>query len=142
MSQGLNVSILGGGSAYTPGLIQGFINKSEDVPLDRLVLMDIDAHKLESVGSVARHMLENTLPQCKLELTTDRDQAIRNMDFIVCQIRVGGLQSRHIDESIPLKHGVIGQETTGPGGLAMALRTIPVMVEIAAEIQEKTPGRG
>jgi 6-phospho-beta-glucosidase len=139
MSQGLNVSILGGGSAYTPGLIQGFINKSEDVPLDRLVLMDIDAHKLESVGSVARHMLENTLPQCKLELTTDRDQAIRNMDFIVCQIRVGGLQSRHIDESIPLKHGVIGQETTGPGGLAMALRTIPVMVEIAAEIQEKNP---
>lgn len=139
MSQGLNVSILGGGSAYTPGLIHGFINRSQDVPLSRLVLMDIDESKLDTVGYVVRHMLQDAMPQCKLELTTDRDQAIRNMDFIICQIRVGGLQSRHIDESIPIKHGVIGQETTGPGGFAMALRTIPVMVEIAAEIQEKNP---
>ncbi|MGI6620642.1 MAG: 6-phospho-beta-glucosidase [Bacillota bacterium] len=139
MSQGLSISILGGGSAYTPGLVQGFINKSKDVPLDRLVLMDIDGHKLDTVGHVVRHMLETALPKCELRLTTDRDQAIRNTDFIICQIRVGGLQSRHIDESIPIKHRVVGQETTGPGGLAMALRTIPVMVEIAAEIQEKNP---
>ena len=142
MSQGLSISILGGGSAYTPGLVQGFINKSKDVPLDRLVLMDIDGHKLDTVGHVVRHMLETALPKCELRLTTDRDQAIRNTDFIICQIRVGGLQSRHIDESIPIKHRVVGQETTGPGGLAMALRTIPVMVEIAAEIQEKNPGHG
>ena len=68
MSQGLNVSILGGGSAYTPGLIQGFINKSEDVPLDRLVLMDIDAHKLESVGSVAVTCLRTPYPNANWNL--------------------------------------------------------------------------
>ncbi len=139
MSQGLNVSILGGGSAYTPGLIQGFIRQSKHVPLSRLVLMDIDEHKLSIVGSVVDQMLKASLPQCRLVLTTEREQAIKQMDFIICQIRVGGLPGRHIDEHIPIKYGVIGQETTGPGGFSMALRTIPAMVEIASEIEDKNP---
>ncbi len=139
MSKGFRVSVLGGGSAYTPGLVQGFIRQSKQVPLSQLVLMDIDEAKLNIVGAVVKSMLKNELPQCKLVLTTNREQAIKHMDFIICQIRAGGLEARHIDESIPVKYGVIGQETTGPGGFCMALRTIPVMMEIAAEIEQKNP---
>lgn len=139
MSQGLRVSILGGGSAYTPGLVEGFIRQSKQVPVSQMVLMDIDEGKLKTVGTVVRKMLEAHLPGCQLILTTEREQAIRNIDFIICQIRVGGLAGRHIDESIPVRYRVIGQETTGPGGFSMALRTIPVMVDIAAEIEQKNP---
>ena len=135
----LSVSILGGGSAYTPGLVEGFIRQAKDIPVSRLVLMDIDQQKLEIVGSFVDMMLKTHLPDCELILTTQREQAILGMDFIICQIRVGGLKGRHIDEYIPMKYGVIGQETTGPGGFSMALRTIPVMVEIAREIEEKNP---
>ncbi len=139
MSQGLRVSILGGGSAYTPGLVEGFIRQSKQVPVSQMVLMDIDEGKLKTVGTVVRKMLEVHLPGCQLILTTEREQAISNIDFIICQIRVGGLAGRHIDESIPVRYRVIGQETTGPGGFSMALRTIPVMVDIAAEIEQKNP---
>lgn len=136
---GLNVSILGGGSAYTPGLVEDFIRQKKDIPVSKLVLMDIDQRKLEIVGSYVDMMLKTHLPDCELVLTTHRETAILGMDFIICQIRVGGLTGRHIDEYIPMKYGVIGQETTGPGGFSMALRTIPVMVEIAREIEEKNP---
>ncbi len=139
MLQGLRVSILGGGSAYTPGLVEGFIRQSKQVPISQLVLMDIDEDKLKTVGAVVRKILEAHLPRCQLVLTAEREQAIKNMDFIICQIRVGGLAGRHIDESIPNSYGVIGQETTGPGGFSMALRTIPVMADIAAEIEQKNP---
>lgn len=134
---GLNVSIIGGGSAYTPGLVEGFIRQKEDIPLSKLVLMDIDEQKLNIVGSFVQMMLNTHLPNCELILTTERERAIYDMDYIICQIRVGGLEGRHIDEYIPIQYGVIGQETTGPGGFSMALRTIPVMVEIGKEIEEK-----
>ncbi len=139
MSSGLRVSILGGGSAYTPGLVEGFIRQKPRVPLDELVLMDIDPEKLQVVGRVVQFMVQAELPDTKVTLTSCRDTAIRGVDFIICQIRVGGLSSRHLDESIPTSMGMVGQETTGPGGFAMALRTIPVMVEIAQEIEEKNP---
>ncbi|QUL98123.1 MAG: 6-phospho-beta-glucosidase [Candidatus Fermentithermobacillus carboniphilus] len=138
-SEGLRVSILGGGSAYTPGLIEGFIRQKHKVPLKELVLMDIDGEKLETVGSLVSRMVEKELPGVRVTLTGDRARAIRGMDFILCQIRVGGLAARHVDESVPLRFGVIGQETTGPGGFSMALRTIPVMVEIAREIEALNP---
>lgn len=136
---GLRVSILGGGSAYTPGLVDGFLRQKDKVPLESLVLMDIDENKLQTVGALVQTMLHARLPRTKLKLTTDRSEAIPDMDFIICQIRVGGLQARHIDEWVPMSMGVIGQETTGPGGFAMALRTIPVMVEIAREIEKDNP---
>lgn len=140
MSSGLRVSILGGGSAYTPGLIEGFIRMKDTVPLERLVLMDIDSRKLAIVGAMVKTMLEAEMPDTRLDLTQDRLEAIQDMDFILCQIRVGGLNARHIDESIAAQMGLVGQETTGPGGFAMALRTIPVMVDIARDIETHNPG--
>jgi 6-phospho-beta-glucosidase len=140
MSSGLRVSILGGGSAYTPGLIEGFIRMRETVPLERLVLMDIDSRKLSVVGSMVKGMLEMEMPGTRVDLTQDRLDAIQDMDFILCQIRVGGLEARHLDESIAAEMGLVGQETTGPGGFSMALRTIPVMVEIARDIELHNPG--
>ncbi len=139
MDSGLRVSILGGGSAYTPGLIEGFIRQKNRIPVDRLTLMDIDAGKLRTVGALVTAMVSDAMPEAQVVLTEDRGEAIRNADFILCQIRVGGLAARHLDESIPMSMGLIGQETTGAGGFAMALRTIPVMVEIAKEIQETNP---
>jgi len=140
MSSGLRVSILGGGSAYTPGLIEGFIRLKDTVPLERLVLMDIDSRKLSIVGAMVKAMLEVEMPGTRVDLTQDRMEAIQDMDFILCQIRVGGLAARHLDESIATKLGLVGQETTGPGGFSMALRTIPVMVEIARDIETHNPG--
>ena len=139
MDSGLSVSILGGGSAYTPGLVEGFIRQKSKIPLGRLTLMDIDGPKLQTVGSLVKTMVADALPETEIALTEDRREAIRSADFILCQIRVGGLQARHLDESIPIEMGLVGQETTGPGGFAMALRTIPVMVEIAREIETINP---
>ncbi|MGI6632744.1 MAG: 6-phospho-beta-glucosidase [Bacillota bacterium] len=140
MTSGLRVSILGGGSAYTPGLVEGFIRLKDRIPLEQLVLMDIDAEKLTTVGTMVKYMLETEMPDVRVELTQSRAEAIQDMDFILCQIRVGGLKARHLDESIPAEMGLVGQETTGPGGFSMALRTIPVMVEIAQDIEHYNPG--
>ena len=102
--------------------------------------MDIDAEKLTTVGTMVKYMLETEMPDVRVELTQSRAEAIQDMDFILCQIRVGGLKARHLDESIPAEMGLVGQETTGPGGFSMALRTIPVMVEIAQDIEHYNPG--
>ena len=139
MDSGLSVSILGGGSAYTPGLVEGFVRQKGRIPLARLTLMDIDGSKLHTVGSLVRTMVEGAMPDTQVVLTENRGEAVRNADFILCQVRVGGLAARHLDESIAAGMGLIGQETTGPGGFAMALRTIPVMVEIAREIEALNP---
>ncbi len=139
MRSGLRVTILGGGSAYTPGLIEGFIRQKNRIPIEKLVLMDIDAEKLVVNGSLVSAMLAVEMPGTEIITTLDRLAAIQGADFILCQIRVGGLAARHLDESIPIEMGLIGQETTGAGGFAMALRTIPVMVEIAREIADINP---
>jgi len=139
MDSGLRVSILGGGSAYTPGLVAGFIRQKSKIPLERLTLMDIDGEKLQTVGALVKVMVEHAMPATEVFLTEDRTEALRDADFILCQIRVGGLAARHLDESIPASMGLVGQETTGPGGFSMALRTIPVMVEIAKEIETVNP---
>lgn len=139
MDSGLKISILGGGSAYTPGLFEGFVRLKNRIPVDRLTLMDVDPTKLNTIGALVTAMAAEEMPETQVVLTGDRAEAIRNADFILCQIRVGGLPARHLDESIPMSMGLIGQETTGAGGFSMALRTIPVMVEIAKEIQELNP---
>lgn len=134
-----NVTILGGGSAYTPGLIEGLLRFRDEFAIRRLVLMDIDEHKLSVVGTLVTQMLKTQVPEIEVVTTGDRRAALEGADFVLCQIRVGGLQARHLDESIPLAHQVLGQETTGPGGFSMALRTIPVMVEVARDIMEIAP---
>lgn len=134
-----SITVLGGGSAYTPGLIEGLLRLQDRLPLRTLTLMDIDANKLDTIGALVKRMVNASDPAVEVRTTTDRGEALAGADFVLCQIRVGGLAGRHIDESVPLKYGVIGQETTGPGGFAMALRTIPVLVDIAREMEKRCP---
>lgn len=135
----MKIAIIGGGGAYTPGLIEGLIKIRKEVPYTELCLMDIDEPKLKTVGKIVAKIVGEALPEVRVSITTDRIEAIKGSAFILCQIRVGGLAGRVLDEKIPLKYEVIGQETVGPGGFAMALRTLPVMHAIARDIKEHAP---
>ncbi|WP_249317144.1 6-phospho-beta-glucosidase [Bacillus sp. FJAT-50079] len=134
----MKIAVIGGGSSYTPELIEGFILRSDQLKINEIVLVDIEAgkEKLEIVGALAKRMIEKSQLPIKITLTLDRIQAITNADFVLTQFRVGGLDARASDERIPLEYNVIGQETTGPGGFAKALRTIPVILDICKEIEE------
>ncbi|MDG0792903.1 6-phospho-beta-glucosidase [Cohnella ginsengisoli] len=135
----LKIAIIGSGSTYTPELIEGIIKRKGILPVSELVLMDIDAHKLNVVGSLCRRMIEAENLSCRVTLTQDLDEALRDADFVLAQIRVGKLSARVLDEKIPLKYGLIGQETCGIGGFFKAMRTIPVMLQIAERMQELCP---
>ena len=128
---GLKVVVIGGGSTYTPELIEGFTRRADRLPIDELVLHDIDAERLGVVGGLAGRMLRRAGWGGRLILTGDRDAAIDGADFVLIQLRVGGQAARLVDETLPLRFGTIGQETTGAGGFAKALRTIPVVLELA-----------
>ena len=127
----MKVAVIGGGSTYTPELIEGFGLRRDVLPVEELVLHDIDEQRLEIVGGLAGRILRKLDFPGKLTLTTDRREAIAGASFVLVQLRVGGLQARLRDETIPPEFGCIGQETTGPGGFAKALRTIPVVLGIA-----------
>ncbi len=129
----LKVAVIGGGSTYTPELVDGFARRREVLPVDELVLHDIDAERLRVVGGLAGRILERAGFPGRLRLTTDRAEAIEGADFVLVQLRVGGLAARAVDETLPQRFGLIGQETTGAGGFAKALRTVPVVLEIAEE---------
>lgn len=139
--QGLKIAVIGGGSSYTPELVEGFILHYHELPVRELWLVDIEPglHKLNIVGSLAQRMVEKSGLPIKVYLTTDRRKAIEGADFVSTQMRVGMLDARARDESIPPKYGVIGQETTGPGGMMKALRTIPVLLDICRDIEELAP---
>ena len=138
--ESLKVCVIGAGSTYTPELIEGFIKRKKELPVAQLWLMDVDERKLNVVGGLAKRMVEKRKVGTQVGLTTDRKKAIEGADFILTQIRVGGIPARIRDEHIPLEFGILGQETTGPGGFAKALRTIPVMLEIARDIEKLAPG--
>jgi 6-phospho-beta-glucosidase len=139
MEKGLKIAVIGGGSTYTPELIDGFMNYREHVPIDTLVLMDLYDWRLNIVGGLARRMLERHGHPARLVLTTSRGEALEGADFVIAQIRVGGMTARLADEIIPPRYNVIGQETVGPGGFAKALRTVPVMLEIAHDMARLAP---
>jgi 6-phospho-beta-glucosidase len=128
---GTKVTVVGAGSTYTPELVEGFARRAERLPVDELVLLDIDRERLEVVGGLAGRMLDRLGWPGRLTLTDDRDAAIDGADFVLLQLRVGGQAARLVDETLPLRFGVIGQETTGAGGFAKALRTIPVVLDLA-----------
>lgn len=134
----MKIAVIGGGSSYTPELIEGFINRKSSLKVDEIFLVDIPsgAKKLNTVGALARRMIEREGLSTKIVLTLNAKEAIKNADFILTQLRVGGLEARAVDEKIPLKYDLIGQETTGAGGFSKALRTIPVMLEIAHLIEQ------
>ena len=135
---GVKVAVVGAGSTYTPELVEGFVRRIERFPVDELALLDVDRDRLDVVGGLAGRMLERAGYGGHLILTTDRDEALEGAGFVIVQLRVGGQAARLSDETIPPRFGCVGQETTGPGGFAKALRTIPVVLELA----ELTARRG
>jgi 6-phospho-beta-glucosidase len=135
----MKISIIGAGSTYTPELIEGIGEGRLGAPLDELVLMDTDQARLNTVGGLTRRMLERAGWGGRLQLTTRREDALDGAEACIVQYRIGGTAARALDESIPLAHGVIGQETVGPGGWAKALRTIPPTLEIAEELARRSP---
>ena len=138
---GLKIAVVGGGSTYTPELVEGLATRSERLPVDELVLFDLDPERLEVVGGLAGRMLARAGWDGRLVQTGRREEAVDGADFVVVQLRVGGQAMRLVDETLPLDFGCVGQETTGPGGFAKALRTVPVVLELAAETERRgAPG--
>jgi 6-phospho-beta-glucosidase len=132
----MKVAVVGGGSTYTPELVSGLARERERLPVSELVLQDIDAERREVVGGLASRMLERAGFDGGLLVTDDLDRALDGADFVLVQIRVGGQEARLSDETVPLACGCIGQETTGAGGFAKAMRTVPVVLGIAERVRE------
>jgi len=132
----MKVAVFGGGSSYTPELINGFIARVDSFPLTELWLMDILPERLEIVGGFARRMVAAKGSPFQVHLTTSRQEAIAGAGYVTTQLRVGWMQARREDEYLGRRRGLIGQETTGIGGMAKALRTIPVILSIARDMQK------
>jgi len=128
---GVKVAVVGGGSTYTPELVEGFVTRSDRLPMDELVLLDIDPDRLAIVGALAERMVRRAGWSGVVRLIGDAREALEGAHFVIVQLRVGGNQARLQDETIPGRFGFVGQETTGPGGFAKALRTVPVVLELA-----------
>ncbi|MFB7303024.1 6-phospho-beta-glucosidase [Heyndrickxia sporothermodurans] len=141
MTKGIKIVTIGGGSSYTPELIEGFIKRYDELPVQELWLVDIEEgkEKLEIIGNLAKRMVQKAGIPIEIHLTLDRREALKDADFVTTQFRVGSLDARAKDERIPLKYNVIGQETNGPGGLFKGLRTIPVILDICKDIEELCP---
>ena len=137
----IKIVTIGGGSSYTPELIEGFIKRSSELPIKEIWLVDIEEgkEKLEIVGTMAQRMVKAAGLDWKVNLTLDRRQALKDADFVSTQFRVGLLDARIKDERIPLSYGLIGQETNGAGGMLKAFRTIPVILDIIEDMKELCP---
>ncbi|MBP2632706.1 MAG: 6-phospho-beta-glucosidase, partial [Firmicutes bacterium] len=132
----LKIVTIGGGSSYTPELIEGYIKRSDQLPIKEIWLVDIleGKEKLQIVGEMARRMVKAANLDWDIHLTTDRREALKDADFVSTQFRVGFLQSRIKDERIPNYYGIIGQETNGAGGIFKAFRSIPVILDIVKDM--------
>ncbi len=141
MKKGLKIAVIGGGSSYTPELIEGFINRYSELPVSELWLVDIERgkEKLEITGNLAKRMIKKAGLPIEVHLTFDRRSALNEADFVITQFRAGLLEARAIDERIPMKYGVLGQETNGPGGMFKAFRTIPIILDICTEMEQVCP---
>ena len=137
----LKICTVGGGSSYTPELIEGFIKRYDSLPVDEIWLVDVEEgkEKLEIVSELAKRMVEKANLPIKIYATLDRRAGIKDATFVTTQLRVGQLDARILDEAIPLKHKNLGQETNGAGGLFKGLRTIPVMSDIIKDVEELAP---
>ncbi len=136
----MKIAVIGGGSTYTPELVNGFLVRMKSFPLTELWLMDIDPQRLEIVGRFAQRMVAAKGDPFKVVLTTDQRLAVEGSTYVTTQIRVGHMPARVADEYLGLRHGLIGQETTGIGGMAKAMRTIPVLLKLAKDMEELAPG--
>jgi len=136
----LKITVIGGGSTYTPELVNGFLERTGALPLKELWLMDIDAARLEIVGGFAQRMVAAKGNPFKVVLSTNQREAVSGAAYVITQLRVGQMPARVRDEYLGRRHGLIGQETTGVGGMAKALRTIPVVLGIAKDMRASARG--
>lgn len=137
----IKIVTIGGGSSYTPELIEGYIKRKDELPIKEIWLVDIEEgkEKLEIVGNLAKRMVEKAGLDWEVHLTLDRRLALKDADFVSTQFRVGLLDARIKDERIPLSYGVLGQETNGAGGIFKAFRTVPVILDIVKDMKELCP---
>jgi 6-phospho-beta-glucosidase len=134
------LTIIGGGSSYTPEFIEGFITHENEIHVGEIALFDIDEERLNIVGGMVQRQVHHAELDTRITLTLSRPKAVEGARFVVSQMRVGQMPARIRDEKIPLKYDVIGQETTGPGGTLKAWRTIPVTLDTARDIEKYAPG--
>ena len=133
----MKLAVVGGGSTYTPELVDGLARLGDELAVAELVLLDPDSERLDVVGAFAQRILDERGAATRLTLTTDRDAAVDGASAVLLQLRVGGQRARAGDESFPLACDCVGQETTGAGGLAKALRTVPVVLDIAETVRRR-----
>lgn len=136
----MKITVIGGGSTYTPELVNGFLERISSLPITELWLMDIDMERLDIVGGFAQRMVKAKENPFKVVLSMNQREAIAGASYVTTQLRVGMMPARRGDEYLGLRHGLIGQETTGVGGMAKALRTIPIILSIAKDIREVASG--
>src|SRR3954447_8836448 len=137
----MKVTVVGGGSTYTPELVSGLVRESDRLPVEELVLLDPSEERREVVGGVARRILRREGFSGRLVVTDSLEQAVDGADAVLLQLRVGGQAARLHDETVPARCGCIGQETTGAGGLGKAMRTIPVVLDIAEQVSRRAAPR-
>ncbi|MEU8378587.1 6-phospho-beta-glucosidase [Streptosporangium sp. NPDC048865] len=135
----MKLAVVGGGSTYTPELIDGFARLRDELPLTEIALVDPDVHRLELVSGMARRMLARAGHPAAVVATTSVEEGVAGAHAVLLQLRVGGQAARNVDETLPLECGCVGQETTGAGGLAKALRTVPVVLDIAEKVRRLAP---
>src|SRR5690349_22130523 len=135
----MKLTVVGGGSTYTPELIDGFARLRDTLPIEELVLVDPSTERLDLMGPLARRIFARLGHPGRITTTSDLDAAVEGADAVLLQLRVGGQAARHQDETWPLECGCVGQETTGAGGLAKALRTVPVVLDIADQVAAAAP---
>lgn len=135
----MKVSVIGGGSTYTPELLEGFISLWQKLKPLSISLYDISEERLSIVSEFLKRMIKKSKSEIEFSTVLSLEEALKDVDFVISQIRVGGQGARFKDEDVPLSMGLLGQETTGPGGFANALRTIPVVLDIAKKIEKYSP---
>ena len=139
MKDKLNIVIVGGGSTWCPGILKALTKHMDILPLNRVMLYDIDAERQRPIGEFGKILFAEEEPGVEFGYTTDKDEAYTDVDFVLCQIRTGGYEMRSKDEKIPLHMGIIGQETVGPGGMAYGMRSMHDMVEIVNDVRAHSP---
>ncbi|NUS03023.1 MAG: 6-phospho-beta-glucosidase [Nonomuraea sp.] len=135
----MKLAVVGGGSTYTPELIDGFARLRDELPLTEIALVDPDASRLDLVSGMARRMLRRAGHPAQVVATADVAEGVAGAHAVLFQLRVGGQAARDVDETLPLRCGCVGQETTGAGGLAKALRTVPVVLDLADQVRRHAP---
>lgn len=136
----MKVAVIGAGGVRTPLFVRRLVESAADLGITTLSLMDVNAGALDLIAYICRFLVDVAGNSVRLEVTTNPDEGIDGADYVMTTLRVGGIEGRVIDEQVPLRYGIIGQETTGPGGFAMALRTIPVMLDYTRVILKRAPG--